>query len=388
MKTKEPKHKITLFHLRLYRGGGERVLVDIARGLVESGVSVDFILMQGGGAYLKTLPPSVRVVEFNTRRILGTLPRLVWYLKRERPEALLAITKHTHLIALWAKLLSRVDTKIVLRIGIPFSLFFKKGKGLRETLLPYFIQWFYPKADAFIAVSKGVADDLVTTVDVSPDKISVIYNPKPLSIIENESQEHVSHAWFRNKEKPIVLAAGRLRPQKDFRTLIKAFACVLEYADARLVIMGGGDERQSLEALVAEKGLSERIAFLGAVDNPYAHMARADVFVLPSLWEGFPNVLVEAMASGVPVISTDCPFGPREILAPNTKNPKNFNEVERASYGLLTPVGNVHLLAQGICLLLSDTALAERLKEAGKVRVKEFDIDCVLKEYKSVLLDT
>jgi glycosyltransferase involved in cell wall biosynthesis len=199
---------------------------------------------------------------------------------------------------------------------------------------------FYPWADGIIAVSQGVADDLGQITRLSSDRIQVIYNPIVLPELFTLAQEPVEHPWFKPGEPPVILGVGRLHPQKDFPTLIRAFAEVRKVQQARLMILGDGPERQALTTLVSELGLIEDVAFPGFVQNPYAYMSKAAVFVLSSAWEGLGNVLVEAMAIGTPVVSTNCESGPGEIL-------------DGGKYGRLVPVGDSRAIAQAITSVLA-----------------------------------
>jgi glycosyltransferase involved in cell wall biosynthesis len=198
---------------------------------------------------------------------------------------------------------------------------------------------YYPRADAIVAVSRGVADDLARFAGLPRDVIRVIYNPVVGADLPRMAGEPVDHPWFRPGELPVILGAGRLSRQKDFPTLIRAFAEVRRARPARLVILGDGAQRAELEALVRTLGLADAVALPGFTSNPYAHMARAAVFVLSSRFEGFPNVLVEALAVGTPVVATDCPSGPAEIL-------------ERGRHGRLVPVGQADALARALLATL------------------------------------
>ncbi|NLO89188.1 MAG: glycosyltransferase, partial [Clostridia bacterium] len=188
---------------------------------------------------------------------------------------------------------------------------------------------------AVVAVSQGVADDLVKTTGLMRELIKVIYNPIVTPELLEKAKESIGHPWFKPGQPPVILSAGRLTAAKDFPTLIHAFARVRAERLARLMILGEGEERPNLESLVRELGLESDVSMPEFVENPYAYMARAAVFVLSSAWEGFGNVLVEAMAVGTPVVSTDCPSGPAEIL-------------EGGKWGKLVPVGDVEKLAKAL----------------------------------------
>jgi glycosyltransferase involved in cell wall biosynthesis len=200
----------------------------------------------------------------------------------------------------------------------------------------------YHRADGVIAISCGVADDLAAAIDMPRDHIQVIYNPAFLPNVIENSKLALLHPWFAPHEPPVILAAGRLTAAKDFSTLIRAFARLHSVRAARLVILGEGEQRDKLEVLLKELDLASDVALPGFVDNPFAWMRRSALFVLSSAWEGFGNVLVEAMACGLPVVSTDCPSGPAEIL-------------ENGRWGRLVPVGDVEALAAAMCATLDES---------------------------------
>jgi glycosyltransferase involved in cell wall biosynthesis len=324
--------KIALFLPSLRGGGAERVMVNLARGFVERGLRVDLVLARAEGPYLSQVPKEVRVVDLGARRVLYSLPGLVRYLRRERPQAMLSALNHANIVAIWAKLLARVQTRLVVAEHSTLSRSTENASSVRAKLLPFLIKTFYPYADAVVAVSRGVAEDLVTTTKLPMEKIKVIYNPVITPELFAKAEEPLDHPWFRPGEPPVVLGVGRLTQPKDFPTLIRAFALVRKERPARLMILGEGEERPKLEALVRELGLEEDVALPGFVENPYKYMKRAAVFVLSSRWEGLPTVLVEALALGIPVVSTDCPSGPREVLEPHEE--------------LLVPVGDANALAR------------------------------------------
>ena len=361
--------KIALFLPSLRGGGAERVMVNLARGFVERGLRVDLVLAKAEGPYLSQVPKEVRVVDLGARRVLYSLPGLVRYLRRERPQAMLSALNHANIVAIWAKLLARVQTRLVVAEHSTLSRSTENASSVRAKLLPFLIKTFYPYADAVVAVSRGVAEDLVTTTKLPMEKIKVIYNPVITPELFAKAEEPLDHPWFRPGEPPVVLGVGRLTQAKDFPTLIRAFALVRKERPARLMILGEGEDRPKLEALVRELRLEEDVALPGFVDNPYKYMKRAAVFVLSSQWEGFGNVLVEAMACGCPVVATDCPSGPAEIL-------------ENGKWGRLVPPGDPEALAKAIL----DTVErgVSRVEAATNVQ-KRFSMIAIVEQYLKVL---
>jgi glycosyltransferase involved in cell wall biosynthesis len=238
---------------------------------------------------------------------------------------------------------------------------------LKNRFTPWFAKRFYPWADGIVAVSQGVAQDLSAASGLPADAIQVIYNPVITPLFLEKAQEPLDHPWFAPGQPPVILGVGKLEAQKDFPTLIRAFAQVRDRYPARLMILGWGPDRPQLEALIAELGLAEDAALPGYVENPYAYMARAALFALSSAWEGLPTVLIEAMAAGVPVVSTDCESGPQEIL-------------NRGQYGTLTPVGDSRALAEAMLAVLKG-----QRKPAAADWLNQFTLGAVTQRYLDVL---
>jgi glycosyltransferase involved in cell wall biosynthesis len=356
--------RIALFMRDLAGGGVGRVIVNLAKGFVERGHEVDVVLARARGPYLGQLEPQIRVVDLGVDRTLSCVPGLVRYLRRDRPQALVACTDGANVVALWAKRVARVPTRVLITIHTNVSLNARQSTMARGRLIPHFVKRFYPWADDVVAVSEGVADDLATIAGLDRSCISVIYNPVDIERIVALAKEPLGHPWFTPGAPPVILGIGRLTRQKDFPTLFQAFDRVRRRHPARLLILGEGRDRAALEALASELGCEADSSLPGFVDNPYPFIAAARVFVLSSAWEGFGNALVEAMALGTPVISTDCPSGPAEILG-------------HGRYGRLLPVGDVAGLAQAI-----EEALAMRRDgNAGIDRAAQFSIPIVTAQY-------
>jgi glycosyltransferase involved in cell wall biosynthesis len=238
--------------------------------------------------------------------------------------------------------------------------------------MPHLIKIFYPWADAIVANSRGVAEDLMKLTGLPRDKIQVIYNPVVTPELFAKAEEPLDHPWFRPGEPPVILGVGRLTQQKDFPTLIRAFALVRKERPARLMILGEGEERPKLEALVRELRLEEDVALPGFVENPYKYMKRAAVFVLSSKWEGLPTVLIEALALGTQVIATNCPSGLEEVL-------------EGGRWGRLVSVGDFAGLAQAILDRLNN---ARSGNTSGQVEyaIQRFSLEKIVQMYCDILL--
>lgn len=357
----ESSQKIALFLSYLGGGGAERVMINLARGLVDQGLKVDLVLGKAWGPHLSKVPNEVRVVDLGASRPLMSLPALVRYLKQEQPLALLSAMHYANEIALCARRLAGVSTRVVVSEHNTLSRSIKQMSRMKRHLVPFFIRHLYPWADGIVAVSKGAAKDLLQLTHLSSERIQAIYNPVVTPDLFDKAKMPVDHPWFAAGEPPVILGVGKLEAQKDFPTLIRAFAKVRQVRPSRLMILGWGPNRPQLESLIKELGLEQDAALLGYVDNPYAYMTRAALFVLSSAWEGLPTVLIEAMALGAPVISTDCESGPREIL-------------NQGCYGKLTPVGDSDSIAEAILEVLThkpqpvDPAWLDQFKTAASVQ--------------------
>jgi glycosyltransferase involved in cell wall biosynthesis len=323
---------IAFFLPSLAAGGAERVTLNLAQGISERGLPVDLVLATAEGPFRDQLPPGVRVVDLGTRRVLRSLVPLTSYLRRERPRVLFSQMDHANVVALWAGRMAGRVTPVIVTVHNTMS---QANKGGGNLWWPPLLRTFYPWAAAVVAVSRGVADDLARTAGLPREIMEVVYNPVIMPGTLAMASSVPDHPWFAPGQPPVITAAGRLTKQKDFPHLIRAFAMVRQTRQAHLIILGEGEDRADLEALIAELGLTDDVALPGYQENATAYIAGSAVFVLSSAWEGLPTVLIEALAVGARVISTDCPSGPREIL-------------QDGRLGTLVEVGNVTALANAI----------------------------------------
>jgi glycosyltransferase involved in cell wall biosynthesis len=324
------------FFLPSVRGGGaQRVIVNLAQGITERGIPVDLVLSVADGVFLDQLPPAARVVDLRASRLVRSLGPLTGYLRREQPRVLVSSMTHANLIALWAAKLARRHTPVVATVHNTMSQSTGVNGRVSAWLGSNLLRTFYPWAASIVAVSRGAADDLIRTSGLPGAQVHVVYNPVITPSLLASAAEPPDHPWFDGKGAPVILGVGRLTGQKDFPTLLRAFARYRRQRPGRLVILGEGEDRPILEALVAELDLSQDVALPGFRPNAMAYMARSALFVLSSAWEGLPTVLIEALAVGTRVVSTDCPSGPREIL-------------QEGLLGALVPVGDEAALAQAM----------------------------------------
>ncbi|MEO0539635.1 MAG: glycosyltransferase [Cyanobacteria bacterium P01_A01_bin.105] len=360
--------RIALFLSALDDGGAERVMINLARGLAEQGHQVDLLLSQAVGPYVDQIPATVNLIDFQQPRLIQSLRPLAQYLKQQSPELLITALEDTNLVALWAhrwvRLTTGLSTRVVVTVHNTLSEEIRHAQNWKRRFVPRVIPLFYRLADAVVCVSQGVAEDL-TRLGVPEEKCRVIYNPITTPRLLELGQAAVDHPWLQpDFSEPVCLAVGRLSPQKNFALLLRAFAQLRQGRSGRLIVLGEGPERGALSALTKQLGLEAWVDFPGFVGNPYAYMAKASVLVLSSQWEGFGNVLVEAMAVGTSVISTDCPNGPAEILA-------------QGQYGELVPVEDVTALAAAMDKVIQAPLPPPMLQ----ARAAEFSLACITAEY-------
>lgn len=361
-----PNKRIAFFLPNLYGGGAERATVNLIRGMSARNIPLDLVLANAEGPYMELIPKQVRIVDFAEKRVVKTVLPLSNYFRKEKPYALLSQLNHASVVAVVARQLANTKTRLVLVEQNHFSA--DKSKFFRGRLIPPLMKLLYPKAEAIAGVSEGVARDLEIQLHLPKGKVSVINNLVVDDELIAKSKAYLDHPWFQKDSPPIFLAVGRLTEQKDFFTLIKAFELLRKQRQARLIIFGEGDERNELEKMISTLGISEDVALPGFVKNPYAYMSRASAFVLSSRWEGLPTVLIEAMACGCPVISTNCPSGPDEILAAGL-------------YGPLVPVGDVEELSAAMLQVLENPVSRDTLIQ----RAMHFSTQRLVPEYLSLL---
>ncbi|MCL1467422.1 glycosyltransferase [Argonema galeatum] len=331
--------RIAFFLPNLYGGGAERVAINLLKGMAEKDVPLDLVLADAEGPYLELVPKSVRMINLGAGRVLKAILPLSRYLRENRPIALLSHMDHANVVALLARNLAGTKTRLVVVEHNTLSA--AQSKFIRGRFVKPFMQWLYPSADAIVGVSKGVSLDLEQQLRLPAGKVTTIYNPVVDSELLAKANAPLDHPWFQKNSPPVFLAVGRLSAQKDFSTLIQAFGLLRKQAMARLLILGEGELRQELEEAIDNLGIADDVSMPGFVPNPYTYMSQATAFILSSRWEGLPTVLIEAMACSCPVISTDCPSGPKEIL-------------ESGKYGSLIPIGDPVALSKVMLQVLAN----------------------------------
>lgn len=338
------------------QGGVERMLVHLIQGFCAQGYQVDLLLVRTQSAHLNDLPEGVRCIPLGPRHTWLASFALARWLRRERPPVLLAVKDRAGRAAVIARALAATDTRLVLRLGTNLSAALSSSNPLKRWLRLLPIRRLYPAIEQIVAVSEGVAEDTAMIARLPRSQIRVIRNPVITPRLAELAAAPCPHPWLAETASiPVIIGAGRLQRQKDFPTLLRAFSRVKQQRACRLLIIGDGRGRDSLAALAKTLGLrlgaDGDLELPGFQTNLYAWLARADLFVLSSAWEGSPNVLTEALALGIPAVATDCPSGPRELL-------------DDGRYGPLVPVGDSEAMASAMLQTLDEPLPASRLKQA------------------------
>lgn len=383
-------------------GGAERSMLTLVKGFLAQGRSVDLVLCQAKGAYLAEIPAGASMIELvatgglQSRLIaargnpgdtfallrpvllapkiakeISRLRSLQQYIENHRPDVILSAMTYANLIALWAKHMSASDVPVVVSERVVLSTYCSVTsiyQKWRLRYLPQVVRRTYPRANAVVAVSSHVADDLVTTIGLNQQSVTTLHNPIVDDTLRAHAQQALAHPWFAPCAAPVILAVGRLTEQKDFATLLRAFALVRAKREVRLIILGEGRLREPLQKLAKTLGIAADIQLPGFVDNPFQYMARASVLVLSSQYEGLPGVLIQALACGCPVVSTDCPGGSREIL-------------EDGKIGALVAVGDAQGMAQAVLSQLDNPTPKDVLLR----RAEDFSVERGVSNYLALL---
>jgi glycosyltransferase involved in cell wall biosynthesis len=327
--------------------GVPQVQTRLARELARRGFAVDLVVL--GRWPAAELDQNVRLVEMGSSRAAVAFPRLVRYIRNSRPTAIISAEDHVNVITLLTARASGARVRVCVTSHVPF---FESSappwrKGFWITRL---MGYLYPKAHCVATVSAGLGDELARVINMPRAAIKTVYNPVVTEEMREQMEAASPHPWLIEGGPPVVCGCGSLHPRKGFDVLVRSFASLASEREARLIVVGTGRERSRLEALARDLGVAREVAFVGAVPNPLAYMAHAQLFVLSSTFEGLPTVLIEALACGTPVVSTDCPHGPREIL-------------DRGKYGALVPIGDHIALARAMTRTLDDPPDAAQLRE-------------------------
>ncbi|MDB5819551.1 MAG: hypothetical protein JWQ11_3191 [Rhizobacter sp.] len=364
--------RLAIYIPDLHGGGVERVTLMLIGAFIAQGVDLTVILNQATGQLRPLLPSNVRVVSLDTRRSATALPGLVAYLRRENPEVLMSSLGHNNILALWARRLARIGggctTRVVICQHNALSIEAKLLRNWQHRALPRLYRMFAGLADAVVGVSQGVSRDMALVSGLDQSRVTTLYNPVLDDAFDAALRRPSTHRWLRDPHVEVIVGIGRLVPQKDFATLLAAFSR-LPRPTARLLILGEGPERANLQIQAEALGVADRFDMPGFEIDPLPSLRDADVMVMSSIYEGFGNVLVEALGAGVAVVSTRCPFGPDEIL-------------EDGRFGELVPVGDAAAMALAIERQLDAPHPSQASRQA---RAREFHVDIVAARYLALL---
>jgi len=327
-------------------------------GFRAAGHQVEFVLMKREGALLDELPADVRVVDLRAPRVRSVLKPLTRYFRDTPPDAVQVRMWPLTITSIIARRRARAHSRLVVSDHAMMSRHLA-GKPLARTLLGWSVRLFYPMADSRVVVARDAADDLASLSGLSRERFTVIYNPVEEAPAAQQSSS-VEKLWGDADGR--IITVGTLKEQKNHALLLRSFARVRRQRAAKLMIVGSGPLEAGLKELASSLGVADHVIFAGLVVKPWAYYQSADLFALSSDYEGYPNVMVEAMRCGLPIVSTDCDSGPREILG-------------AGRYGRLVPVGDELALADAMLAELdakpdraSVRARAEALSGAGTVR--------------------
>lgn len=326
---------IALFSPSFSAGGVQRVTLNLANELVLRGYPVTLVVVSGYGPLRAGLLPGVKIQDLGAKRSILGIGRLSRYLRTAKPDVFISGQTHLNVISIVARKLAGSFSQLFVVEHNHMSSVIKDANNWIDRIRPLWAKLFYPHADRILAVSQAVADDLAKQSGIERDTIGIVDNAILDPSFLEMRHAPVEHPWFNHRELPIIVGMGRLAPQKDFKTLIRAIHKVNQVRPVHLAIFGEGEQREDLEVLASSLNLEAKVWLPGYVDNPFSFISHADLFVLSSAWEGLPSALVEAMACGTSVLSTDCPAGPREILG---------NDDD----GRLVPVGDAEAMADRI----------------------------------------
>lgn len=367
--------KTVYFIIPAMKGGGaEKVLSIILERIDRNRFTPKLILFVKTGDHLNRVPDDVEIVSLDKKSrwdVLKMIFKLRQVVKAGRPDVVVSFLDYTNILVILALLFLKEKRGVIIseRSYHRMYLLYTRMGAIREKLMSF----TYKRASMIIAISSGIKDAIVEDFKVDQSKVEVIYNPVDIKSIQRLKEERVSHKFFEAKrDVAVLISVGRLDKQKNFDLLIRAFAAVREKMSACLIILGQGRLEMELKVLAARLGVGDYIDFVGFQANPFAWMSKSDIFILSSIWEGFGNVIVEAMACGTAVISTDCLAGPREIISDREN-------------GILVPANDLYAMSKAMQHLIEDKAFRGALAKRALDYVERFDIANILPQYWKVI---
>lgn len=367
-------YKVAIYLDSLRGYGADKILLKVVNGLASKNINVDLVLAKSSEQTQQLIHPAVGLFSLQSSRFnpIKNALGLSNYLKQHRPHVLFSSIHFNNIVAACAVDLANVPTKLVVRQANTLRKQLKDYPFPIGSILYVLTRMTYARSDLIVCQCIGMISDLTEYMKVDRKKIRVIYNPTVTQDIFESAQQSSSHCWLESKQFPVILAVGRLKPQKDFHTLIQAFALVRQISQVKLIILGDGPQHKQLERLAIQLKVQEDIDFAGFQSNPYSFMAMADIFVSSSRYEGLSNVLIEALALGKTIVATDCDGGSSEIL-------------KYGRYGMLVPVGSPDHLAAAIHLSLSQPASSVQQADAVQEFVQNTQIEKYIDMFASIV---
>ncbi len=361
--------RIVLFRPTLGDGGADRVTLTLLERLPRERYEPTLVLVRREGALVDRVPADVPVVELGRRRLALAVPALAHALRAQDPDVVLCTAGGANVIATLAHRLARSRARLVLSERNAVR---RPGLAWRNRFEIPLKRAVYPLADVVTAVSEGVARDLREILRLPPARVVTVGNPVVAPDLPALAAAPLEHPWFGDPAQPVIVAVGRLVAQKDYPTMLRAFALVRARRAARLVILGIGAEQTALEALAGELGVAADVGFVGFDPNPFRWMARAHLLLQSSVAEGLPGTLIQAMACGTPVVATDCDHGPREVVTDGAD-------------GFLVAVGDARALSDRASQLLADPGLRARMSGAARDAAQRHTIAISMQRYQDVI---
>tara|TARA_B100000212_G_scaffold89261_1_gene65453 strand:- start:27714 stop:28835 length:1122 start_codon:yes stop_codon:yes gene_type:complete len=367
--------KIAFFIPKLTYGGAERVIIDIANNLSKRGYLIDIVLAKGGKIYLEEISPSVNIINLNSKSTILSFFNLSRYIQKSRPNGIISALSHANCVVLLSRKFVNNNTKVVVsERNISYRNTFNKI-GFKRFILDLLIKYLYPEAKCIVTVSEGVRESIINTYKFKRDHVKAILNPCDFQKINNLKSKCMLNSkiinGFKSENQKIILSVGSLTIQKNYSLLIKAFKIVSQEINCKLIILGEGPERSKLDELCRNLAIDSNSIYMpGFIANPFPYMKACDLYVMSSLWEGLPNVLIQALACKCNIISTDCDAGPREIL-------------EDGKWGRLIKVNDTNGLANAMIEELSSKN--QKSFNSGIGNLNRFNIDKVTNQYLEAL---
>jgi len=357
-------------------GGTQRKVAILLKYFQKRNYSLTLVLFEKIGVQLNEVPRDIKIIDLKKKNrwdFFKLIIKFGYLLQKQKPDKVISFIHYTNIVAVLAKMIFGFNGELIIsEESFP-------GEYLLHIRLRAIKEWLmhvtYKRASKIICVSKALSNYIIYDFGVPKGKVFTIYNPLDLNKIKDLSLEKVSHPFLEKRKRGyhLIISVGRLTFQKRFDILLEAFAKTREKIKVLLLILGDGELLHNLKLLQKKLKLNDSVDFLGYISNPYAWMLKSDLFVMGSQWEGFGNVIIEAMACGLPVIFTNCPFGPNEIITDGVN-------------GLLAPVGDVEAISKAIVQLFENEHIRKQLAEAGKKRAEDFRIDKIGAEYEKVVM--